>query len=341
MTELRTALLAARPYPYSRQTAARAMALLWLVGGITSLLVVVLPHPPTLHREVLLAIGLVAPLKAAVIYRLREVLPRRIYPWLLGTGTGVTTALVAAGGGGTASVSFSFFYTWVVIYALLFFPPITAGVQLVGAALAYGIVLWSMDSFGSGSFTAVEPTVLGAVIATTCMVVLLLSNAREASEIDPLTHVANRRGLDRRLAEAMEQAEKHPDPLVVALIDIDHFKQINDEQGHDAGDRILRELVRRWTPLVRAGDTIARFGGDEFVIVLPACSLPDADAVLHRLRQAAPDGVSCSLGSAVFRPEDSASLVISRADAALYDAKRLGRNQLAWAHEHPPATTTM
>ncbi|WP_211262292.1 GGDEF domain-containing protein [Nitriliruptor alkaliphilus] len=337
MTGLRPRLLTLRPYPYGKQTAARAMALLWLVGGATTLLVVVLPHPPALHRGVMLVIGLTAPVVAGVIYRLREVLPRGVYPWLLGTGSGITTVLVAAGGGGSASVSLSFFYIWVVIFAVLFFPPVIAAVEIAIAAVAYGAVMVWTGSFTSGTFTAVEPTVLGAVIATSCAVILLLSHAREASEIDPLTGIANRRGLDRVLAMAMEQAALHEDPLVVAIIDIDHFKQINDQHGHGAGDSILQEIVEGWTRVVRAGDTIARFGGDEFVLVLPECSLLEADAILERLRLVAPDGISCSLGSARFWPGDSASLLISRADAALYTAKRLGRDQLSWANEYPPA----
>lgn len=331
MTRLQQLLFSARPFPYSKQTAARAMALLWLVGGITTLLVSFLPHPETMQRDVMIAIGLTSPIVAAVTYLLRDRLPRTAYPWLLGIGTAIVTVLVAAGGGGTASVSLSFFYTWVAVYALLFFRPLVAAIELVVAAGAYTTVLVAMGSFASGNFTAVEPTVLAAVIGTTCAVVLLLSNAREASELDPLTGVANRRGLDRTLAETMEMAAKRGEPLILAVLDIDHFKQINDLQGHGAGDQILKTLVDRWGPHLRANDVIARFGGDEFVVILPACSLTDAETILERLRRAAPAGITCSIGSAEFRPDDSASMLMTRADAALYDAKRLGRDQLAWA----------
>ena len=118
---------------------------------------------------------------------------------------------------------------------------------------------------------------------------------------------------------------------MVAIIDIDHFKQINDSLGHQAGDRVLRDLAAKWRTMLRADDTIARFGGDEFVVVLPSCARDDARAILQRLHDAAPDGVTCSIGSAELQTGDSASMLITRADAALYQAKRLGRNRLAWA----------
>lgn len=128
----------------------------------------------------------------------------------------------------------------------------------------------------------------------------------------------------------MERAPREHEPLVLSIVDIDHFKRINDEQGHQAGDRILQHLAGHWRAVLRAGDTVARIGGDEFVIVLPACSIIDAAEILDRLRAGGPDGVTCSIGTTEFRPGDSASLLLSRADTALYEAKRRGRDQTAW-----------
>jgi len=246
-------LVRAHPFPYGKQVAAWAMALLWSIGGATTLLVVLLPHPPELRTDVVLVIGAVAPIVALIIVLLRDRIPMWIYPGVLATGTSVVSVLVYAGGGGTASVSLSYFYTWVAVYALLFFRPIVALLQVVLAATAYGIVLVRLGSFAGGNFTALEPTILAAVVGTTGGVILLLSHARAASELDPLTTVANRRGLDRAL-----DGELHGDedtPMILAVIDIDHFKQINDREGHQAGDRDPRAPAPRRS---RGGDLLVR-----------------------------------------------------------------------------------
>jgi diguanylate cyclase (GGDEF)-like protein len=320
----------ARPFPYTKQTAGSAMAVMYLVGGLTTLLAALLPHPSTVDDRVLLVIGATSPAVAATIQLHRDRLPAWTYPWFLAGGTCIVTALTAAGGGGSVSVSFSFFYMWIVMYSLLFFPPIVGAAQVVVAAAAYGAVLATLGSTAAG-FTAVEPVVLVAVIATTSAVVLALSRARESSEVDPLTRVANRRGLDRVLDRAMEDARLDGEPLVLAMIDVDRFKRINDLQGHHAGDLVLQHLVREWRAALRAGDTLGRYGGDEFLVVLPRCPQQAVDTILERLRSVADDGVTCSVGAARWQPGDSASMLMSRADSALYEAKRLGRDRVAWA----------
>lgn len=320
----------ARALPYERRTAARAMTLLWLVGGVTVLLVARLPHPPALRVDVFSVVGVIAVAVGLVVHVAGERLPSWVHPWLLALGTGVITLLISAGGGGSAAVSVSFAYAWVVMYALLFFRPVVAGAEIALAAVAYGGVLTAMRSFTEGGLTAVEPTVLAAVTATIGAVVVLLAHARRGSELDPLTGVANRRGLDRLLDQAMGDPRDQTGALTVAVLDVDRFKHINDEQGHQAGDRVLTELARRWRASLRQGDTLARVGGDEFVVVLPGCGRSEAEAILQRLRRAA-DGVTCSVGCTELQPGDSGSMLIARADMALYEAKRSGRDQLVRA----------
>jgi diguanylate cyclase (GGDEF)-like protein len=321
----------ARAFPYPPRIAAEAMALLWLVGGLTTLLAVILPHPPALRVDVFIALGITSPIVALAIYAGRDRLTSGAYPWLLSVGTGIITALVAAGGGGSASVSLSYFYTWVVVYALLFFRPAVVVLHIVLVAVAYAGALARMAPVATHEFTALEPLVFAAVAITTGTVVRLLSHMREVTEIDPLTGVINRRGLDRILAEVIERPERDTDPLVLAIVDVDHFKAINDRSGHQVGDQVLQELVAQWRTAIREGDTLARFGGDEFVVVLPECAPQDAEATVERLRREVSFGVTCSVGIAQLLPGDSASMLLSRADAALYEAKRQGRDRAAWA----------
>lgn len=320
-----------RPFPYSRQTAASCLALLYLSGGVTILLVLIFPHPPTISVGVLLAVGSVAPVIGSGLYLGRHRLPEAALPWLLGAGTCIISLLVATSGSRTVAVSFSFFFIWVVMYCLLFFSPLGAGIQIVCAATAYLLCLASLQATGGSPFTAVEPICLVAVITTMSLVVMRLAKARERSELDPLTLVVNRRGLDRILDTEVKGAAQGRGPLVVAMVDVDHFKSINDTEGHAAGDRLLKDLVAGWRTVLRAGDFLGRIGGDEFVVVLPTCSWQDAAPILERLRAAAAlKGVTCSLGGAPWQSGDSVSLLLGRADSALYQAKRDGRDRVAW-----------
>jgi diguanylate cyclase (GGDEF)-like protein len=308
------------------------MALLYFAGGVTGLLTLVFPHPETLNTGVLLLLSLTALPAGAAVCFLRHRLPKGVFPWLLAAGTAMVTLLVGTGGSGSVIVSFSFFYLWVVTYALLFFSPLHAAFQLGLAAVAYGSVLAWVAEPGLTALTALEPITLVAVVATTGRVIMWLSRAREDSEIDPLTLAFNRRGLDRVLSAAVQDAAATGQNLVVGVIDVDHFKSINDLSGHLAGDSVLEDLSRAWQGVLRAGDSLCRLGGDEFVVVLPGCSWSDATAILERLRDAAADTeVTCSMGAALRVPGDSASLLLSRADTALYQAKRLGRDRIAWA----------
>jgi len=161
---------------------------------------------------------------------------------------------------------------------------------------------------------------------------------RTLAYFDSLTNLPNRRLLLDRLAQALSQARRHRNTLAVMFLDLDYFKNINDLLGHDVGDALLKEVSVRLTRCVRAGDTVSRHGGDEFIILLAEIAAPeDAARVAGKIIAAinAPILIDChtlnittSIGIAVYRTEsdDDVQGLLKKADAAMYAAKDEGRN---------------
>lgn len=158
---------------------------------------------------------------------------------------------------------------------------------------------------------------------------------------DELTGLWNRRFLQRRLAAELHAARRHGHGLSVAMVDVDHFKAVNDAHGHQVGDETLVVVAQRLTQAVRAEDVVGRWGGEEFLAILPRIDADGAHAVAERIRRdvaQAPAGpqqiaVTVSVGCATLDDETSADLLLRRADEALYAAKRAGRNAVVVA-EH-------
>jgi diguanylate cyclase (GGDEF)-like protein/PAS domain S-box-containing protein len=159
----------------------------------------------------------------------------------------------------------------------------------------------------------------------------LLEEVESLAQSDALTGLPNRRRLEDLLPREMARARREQSSLCVAILDIDHFKHFNDAHGHLAGDGILRECAIAWDSELRGEDTIVRFGGEEFLAVLPDCPLEDARGIVERLRAATPGGQTCSAGLAVWDLVETADQLIGRADAALYEAKEEGRDRLVQA----------
>ena len=162
----------------------------------------------------------------------------------------------------------------------------------------------------------------------------------ELAITDALTGLHNRRYMETHIAGLVEQALSRDQPLAVLVLDIDHFKLVNDTHGHDAGDEVLREFALRVRKAIRGIDLACRYGGEEFVVVMPETDLAAATAVAERLRrriasepfpiQQGAQGidVTISIGIAALGGNDDAASVIKRADQALYRAKHNGRNRV-------------
>lgn len=160
---------------------------------------------------------------------------------------------------------------------------------------------------------------------------------------DPLTGLYNRRYLDQHLEMAMQRNRTAGKPLSFILLDIDHFKAVNDTHGHAAGDRILQQFSKRIQHSVRDFDLCARFGGEEFVVMMPEAERQLAEKVGERLRWAMESQpfetgeevgsitVTCSLGGATLKEGEDATSLMKRADMALYEAKGAGRNRMIMA----------
>jgi diguanylate cyclase (GGDEF)-like protein len=141
-----------------------------------------------------------------------------------------------------------------------------------------------------------------------------------AAGTDPLTGLANRRAWEAEASRSLAHARRTGEPLTVALLDLDGFKIVNDEDGHGAGDALLQALARAWSAELRMADHLGRYGGDEFVLCLPGTDTVRAEDLLARLRESHP--ASWSAGTATARPGDTLEDLLLRADADLYRHKR-------------------
>lgn len=163
-----------------------------------------------------------------------------------------------------------------------------------------------------------------------------LQDEQQLATSDALTRIPNRLAYEKRIDEELRRWQRFKQPTCLAVWDVDHFKRINDTYGHRAGDRVLRAVAECLSGRVRGTDFVARFGGEEFVMILPGTKLDDALRVIDSIRLAiaqigfhfrgTPVAVTISTGVTALMPNDSANSAFDRADKALYRAKEGGRN---------------
>lgn len=159
---------------------------------------------------------------------------------------------------------------------------------------------------------------------------------RELMQTDPLTGVGNRRRLDETLAAEVERSQRHERLLCLLMVDVDHFKDVNDHHGHAMGDEVLKRLAMLLRECCRQSDLVARFGGEEFVVLLPDTSLESAVACAERIRQQLESQplvgqvgrVTASFGVAMRAVDEDGGALLRRADQALYRSKKEGRNRV-------------
>jgi diguanylate cyclase (GGDEF)-like protein len=186
------------------------------------------------------------------------------------------------------------------------------------------------------------------VLAVVAILVVRRANAisrsqAEQANTDSLTGIRNRRSILSD-ADRLERSQAHAGSLSLLMIDIDHFKRINDRFGHQMGDQVLRQISDVLRKEIRARDIVGRYGGEEFLVLMPDTGSEGALLVAEKLRQAVaerivqPDRITISIGAATTSEKDaSLDRTLSRADAALYEAKAAGRNRVCVANGSDPA----
>lgn len=306
---------------------ARAAAVMFGAGGGVALLSLAVPHWYMRHEtEAALVAGAALP-TAALLYVLAERVPERAIHVLLIVAAVQLSVGAQFLGPGAATAAAGCYYTWISIFTFYFLRRPVALAHLAFMGLAYAVALWVVHAPGGPGQWIVT---MGTAAAGGLVVGALSDRLRQQAATDVLTGLANRRSWEETLERELARAWRQHLPVAVVVIDLDDFKTLNDRSGHQAGDRLLKEVSAAWADVIRDEDVLARPGGDEFGLVLPNCGPEEALQILDRLRRKTPE-LTFSAGLASWDGSEHAGSLMERADIALYRAKNRGGNDTAVA----------
>ena len=316
----------------ARERLRRTAATLYAASAATQLVVLVAPDPDPSDHAGLACVGLACGLLALLLLLWRRP-PVAVLHLICPLGTLVTTAAVAVA---EPVALTAMFYLLPLTLAAYFLDRRAVAANLVLVAAAYGLALalWVDPVLRVASFVAVlsiVAVVSAVVLALTERVGALMQRLQQLATYDPLTGALTRQALTDRLDAEMARVARTNTTSAVAMIDIDHFKALNDERGHAAGDAALRLFGEVVEDGKRRADVFGRIGGEEFVVILVDTDAAGAAAFGNLLRErlaAAGSPVTVSVGVADTRGSGhSAGAILADADDALYAAKRAGRNR--------------
>jgi diguanylate cyclase (GGDEF)-like protein len=287
--------------------------------------------PPDTHRtsQLLLALGLTAFVTTVAIVAPWHKLPRicQVFP-ALGFLPVIMILREMEGGPGSGYAALLVLpVLWLALYSTG--EAVAIAVAGVAAALVTPILIVGDPRYPASEWRWTGMTVTVVAVSGYTVMRLVARSRNLAARLaalastDPLTALPNRRSWDEQLAREIARARRTRAPLSIAFIDVDGLKAVNDEHGHLAGDALLQDCARAWEAHIRKEDVLARYGGDEFAVLLPACPLDEAEVVLERILSGT-TGTSCSAGIAEWEPGESELDLLHRADKRLYQAKRMG-----------------
>ena len=285
------------------------------VAGVLAALCTLVPFSPTAPRTLCAVLAVVGLTVGSLLRHSRGRVPVWLRHGVLATATVAITAAVASSTTAAGPGVTAYGFLWVVIHSAVFHErrPLLRHLAGVAVGLAVGLT-------ASGAPSPVQTWVF--VMATAGAIALVLGStvarlSTEATE-DPLTRTATRRAFLRAAQRVLARAARRDEPVTLVLVDLDHFKRVNDEGGHDAGDALLESVSRAWRTALRRDDVLGRIGGDEFAVLLPGADEATARAVVRRMHELSP--TSWSAGLAVWTGE-SLDEWLRRADDDLYAAK--------------------
>jgi diguanylate cyclase (GGDEF)-like protein len=305
----------------------RFSAAMWTIGAATGVIGALVPHGPGVNTDGWLALAAVATVIAVWSWRHDVTIPIRVqYVLSVLAAISVGSALLCAHHSPAVFVAASL-YVLPTIYTAAFYESRPFGVYLVSQAVALAAILFTSGQPAAPAAWVFETTTISAL---GIVVHRLRAALIEMASTDPLTGLVNRRAFQALLDHELAQHLRTGRPLCVAVLDLDHFKEINDEHGHVVGDQVLVDVATAWTDRLRKVDVLARFGGDEFVVLFPAACATEAIEILTRMRNAA--GQQFSAGIAEANGNADVSDLLTAADKACYVAKQQGRGHVQVAH---------
>ena len=296
---------------------ARTLAVFYVLGGSCGLIALFGSAPDWPRRWAVVAVGVTAVVCGVALGRWSARCPRSFFhaPVVAATMCIALAAFFAPDG--VTAVVVGALITFVGVDAFFFFPWPGAVAHLLFAEV---VVLAAL--LGRGDVAATTAGALLVAVTAIALVTRRLVLEASRASLDPLTGLANRRGLDDALRELVRPGTV----LSAALLDLDHFKLVNDTGGHAAGDAVLTRVATLWREALPAGAVLARHGGDEFALLLPGWTGDRALELVDRLRTRHPDiGMSC--GVAERDPRETGAQLMRRVDRALYVAKDAGRGR--------------
>jgi diguanylate cyclase (GGDEF)-like protein len=316
---------------------ARSAAALFGAASLVTAIGLLLPHVPQVDEGGLVFVSAAAGAVALALMLGRNRIPGSLSPLIALTGTVLVSLSLYFNGerhGGPAGGD-EMYFLWIVLWAAFHLRRRALAVQVVAILVAYGLTLHAIDPDGSAMsrWITLSGLVVGAAIVVRLLserVEALIRELRANASTDPLTGLVNRRGLADAYARELAQHQRTGRPFSLLVGDLDRFKQINDDLGHKAGDRALVEIAGLLRGQVRAIDTAARIGGDEFALLLSEADDVHAAAVAERLDAAVYEHATregwpgtISIGVSV-STTDGVSLddLLRHADSRLYLAKR-------------------